>query len=188
MTSSIRQKETDLESHLTKIAQPYRCRRSFLSVGIWDETSRTIEIVHQHRSAAKFFVFMGTNKQSKVFLHPEEALFMMQCSVLQVTLPNGDASARIPLSFAEAYSLWFNRSDLRLIQLHVYQYLTRFGFILRRSRTMTTPMEVNQPKAIARRKANKRKRFDSLVEEEPRPITPTTDQVEKVFFPSTSSP
>jgi len=131
MTNHRRQLITDLNSHLKKISIPYQCRKSLLSYGIWDKSINMIEIIHQHRSASKCFLSMGIIKNSKLYLYPEEAIFMMQCSLLQV-LKNKKQNS--PISFDEAYSFWFNQISLSLKHLHVYQYLTRIGFILIRHR------------------------------------------------------
>ncbi|CAF0893203.1 unnamed protein product [Rotaria sp. Silwood1] len=136
-----RQLTTDLNSYLTKISFPYQCRKSLLSYGIWNSSLNMIEIIHQHRSAAKCFLSMGIMKNSKVYLYPEEAIFMMQCSLLQVSLNNFNEKQIMPISLDEAYSLWFNQSILTLKHLHVYQYLTRIGFILIRHRLHETMIE-----------------------------------------------
>ena len=153
-----RQHATDLQKHLQAIARPYRCRKASLSHGVWNDSLRMVEVVHQHRSAAKLFHFMGTSKQSKVYLQPEEALFLMQCSLLQVFLPNASDQNRIPLAMNEAYSLWLDRSALTLAHLHVSQYLTRIGFILIRHRPEVLPVEVKTEMSMIPPSPGKRKR------------------------------
>ena len=177
-----RQHVTDLQKHLQAISRPYRCRKAALSHGIWNESLKMVEIVHQHRSAAKLFHFMGTNKQSKLYLQPEEALFMMQCSLLQVFLPNPSEPNKIPLALNEAYSLWLDPAFLTLAQLHVSQYLTRIGFILiRHQQQQLLPVEEKNDVPVVSPSSGKRKRDSSdedaenkLVEEAPQITQPTT--------------
>jgi len=132
MTNHRRQLITDLNSHLTKLSIPYQCRKSLLSSGLWNSSLNMIEIIHQNRSGSKYFLSMGIIKNSKLYLYPEEAIYMMQCSLLQVFI---NEKQNIPISLDEAYSIWFNQIFLTLKHLHVYQYLTRIGFILIRHRS-----------------------------------------------------
>ncbi|CAF4047980.1 unnamed protein product, partial [Adineta steineri] len=78
MTHHRRQLITDLDTHLTKLSIPYQCRKSSLSYGIWNTSLNMIEIIQQHRSAAKCFQSMGITKYSKLYIYPEEAIYMMQ--------------------------------------------------------------------------------------------------------------
>jgi hypothetical protein len=152
-------KTTDLQSYLTKISLPYQCRKSALSYGLWNSTLNMIEIVHQHRSATKSLLSMGITKNSKLYLYPEEGIFLMQCSLLQVLLTNSNEKSNIPISLNEAYSMWFNQSLLTLQHLHVYQYLTRIGFILIRHRPQLTIIEnKEESSSIITTNTTKRKR------------------------------
>ncbi|CAF2825336.1 unnamed protein product [Rotaria sp. Silwood2] len=158
MTTHHRQLTTDLNSHLTKISLPYQCRKLLLSYGIWNTSLNMIEIIHQHRSAAKCFLSMGIMKNSKLYLYPEEAIFMMQCSLLQVSINNINEKPMFPISLNEAYSLWFKQSLLTLKHLHVYQYLTRIGFILIRHRSHGTMIETKEDLSYKKTSSIKRKR------------------------------
>ena len=144
MTDYSRQKTSDLESHLNRIAVPYRCRKSLLSYGIWNESLQKVEVNNSHRSLGKILLSMGFAKDSKIYFEPEEALFLICTSLLQVSLSNSN----YPLAFDEIYYLWFNRSSFSLSHLYVHQYLTRLGFLVYR----------HQP---AQRTENKRKRNDT---------------------------
>jgi len=157
MTNHRRQLTTDLNSHLTKLSIPYQCRKSLLSYGIWDSSINMIEIIHQHRSGSKCFLSMGIIKNRKLYLYPEEAIFMMQCSLLQVL---NNEKQNIPISLDEAYSFWFNQISLSLKHLHVYQYLTRIGFILIRHRLDKIDNLVNLTT-----NSSKRKRDDEYEDE-----------------------
>jgi hypothetical protein len=159
MTHHHRQLVTDINSHLIKISFPYQCRKSLLSYGIWDSSLNMIEIIHQHGSSAKCFLSMGIIKNSKLYLYPEEAIFMMQCSLLQVSINNFNEKSNIPLAFNEAYSMWFNQSLLTIKHLHVYQYLTRIGFILIRHRDEEIEI-IEKKQELPRIDSAKRKRDD----------------------------
>lgn len=156
MTEHQRQLATDLDTHFSKLALPYRCRKSTLSYGLWDPSCNMVEVIHQHGSATKSFLSMGTRKNSKLYLYPEEAIFLMQSSVLHVALTNFDRKPNFPLSLSEAYSLWFNQPSCSLNHLHVYQYLTRIGFVVTRHQPCVARVE--QPKASSDAPGNKRKR------------------------------
>jgi hypothetical protein len=114
-----------------------------------------IEIIHQHRSASKCFLSMGIIKNSKLYLYPEEAIFMMQCSLLQVSM---NEQQTLPIALDEAYSIWFNQTFLTLKHLHVYQYLTRIGFILIRHRAEITNVEMKEDLGNILTNSIKRKR------------------------------
>ena len=154
MTTHHRQLTSDLNSHLTKLAFPYQCRKSLLSYGLWNSLLNMIEIIYQHRSATKCFLSMGIRRNSKLYLYPEEALFMMQCSLLQVALNHSNEKQILPISLNEAYSLWFKQTFLTLKHLHVYQYLTRIGFILLRHQSNRNMLEQqeNSPNRDMKRK------------------------------------
>lgn len=158
MTTHYRQLTTDIDSYLTKIALPYQCRKSSLSYGIWKPSLNMIEIVHQHRSVTKCLLSMGVTKNSKLYINPEEAIYMMQSSLLQVSLDNLTEKKSIPLSLNEAYSLWFNQSLLSLNHLHIYQYLTRLGFILIRHRLNQESIEPKEDLSNKMKTSLKRKR------------------------------
>jgi hypothetical protein len=162
MTNHRRQLTTDLHSYLTKVSIPYQCRKCLLSYGIWNSSMNMIEIIHQHRSASKCFLSMGIMKNSKLYLYPEEAIFMMQCSLLQVSI---NEKQSIPISLDEAYSIWFNQTFFTLKHLHVYQYLTRIGFILIRHRSERMIIEKKEDLLDVTTSSIKRKR-DGDTEEE----------------------
>ena len=158
-----RQLATDLDTHLTKVALPYRCRKPALSYGLWNASSNMIEVIHQHGSVAKCFLSMGTRKNSKLYLYPEEAIFLMQSSLLHVSISDFDQKPNLPLSLSEAYSLWFSQSSCSLNLLHVYQYLTRIGFIVTRHQPQVPRNEKSDglENAAARTTTTKRKRDES---------------------------
>lgn len=158
MTNHRRQLTTDLNTQLTKISIPYQCRKSLLSYGIWNSSLNMIEIIYQHRSATKCFLSMGVMKNSKLYLYPEEAIYMMQSSLLHVSINNFNIKQNIPMSLDEAYSMWFNQSLLTLKHLHVYQYLTRLGFILIRHQSQAAIMEKTKDLARITTNSSKRKR------------------------------
>lgn len=162
---------TDLNVQLTKISHPYQCRKSLLSYGIWDSSMNMIEIVHQHRSAAKSFLFMGITKNSKLYLYPEEAIFLIQCSLLQVVR---NENRQIPISLDEIYSMCLNQISFQLEHLHVYQYLTRIGFILLRHQSSSTRTDEEKVLLIVsvRNKCKRKRKRD----ESERELTETTSE------------
>lgn len=162
MTNHRRQLVTDLNSLFTQILLPYQSRKSGLSLGKWNSTMNMIEIIRQNRSGSKCFQSMGLMRNSKFYLYPEEALFMMQCSLLQVFT---DEEQSIPVSLDEAYTVWFDRVGLTLQCLHVYQYLTRIGFILLRHRPEMMAM-VDMKEDLNKIQMNRRKRKRTEDEQE----------------------
>ncbi|UJR21484.1 hypothetical protein I4U23_024568 [Adineta vaga] len=164
MTDHRRQITTDLDTHLNKIILPYQCRKSTLSYGVWNTSLNMIEILHQHRSSTKCFLTMGIRKNSKFYLYPEEAIYLMQSSLLQVSMSNFDQKPNLPLSLNEAYSLWFNKSVYNLNYLHVYQYLTRIGFILTRHQSQIRQNEKQDELSTTVTNSTKRKREDEEIE------------------------
>ena len=171
MTDHRRQTSTDVDIHLNKISLPYQGRKSTLSYGMWSAQINMVEIVHQHRSLAKCLLSMGIRKNSKVYLYPEEAIYLMQSSLLHVSLSNFDQKPNFPLSLDEAYSLWFSQSMNKLNHLHVYQYLTRIGFILTRHHSGIAQCHEKEDAATTTISSTKRKREeieeDETVESQP---------------------
>jgi hypothetical protein len=88
---------------------------------------------------------------------------MMQCSLLQVS---NNEKGSIPIALDEAYSCWFNQIDFNLKHLHVYQYLTRIGFILIRHRPERMIIEKKEDLPDVTTSSIKRKRDDDEEEEE----------------------
>ena len=157
-----RQLITDLNALFAQISLPYQSRKSALSHGRWDSKLNLIEIFHQNRSGSKCYQSMGIMKNSKFYLYPEEAIFMMQCSLLQVST---NEQQTIPISLDEAYARWLDQTGLTLQHVHVYQYLTRIGFILLRHRSDMMMVEMKEDLTNVDMNVKKRKRSDD--EEEP---------------------
>lgn len=149
MMENPREIKTDLETIFNSISVPFRSRKSNLCCGIWNETLKKVELAEEPKSLGKLLLFMGTNKGKMIYLEPEEAMFLIGLSLLQVSL----AGSKYPLALNEIYYLFFNNNANSLSNLHVYQYLTRIGFMLFRHQICSSQIE---------RLETKRKREDDV--------------------------
>ncbi|XP_006869640.1 PREDICTED: tRNA-splicing endonuclease subunit Sen54 [Chrysochloris asiatica] len=76
--------------------------------------------------AGKFWQTMGFSAQGRQRLHPEEALYLLECGSIQ--LFHQDLS----LSIQEAYQLLLTEDTVTFLQYQVFSHLKRLGYVVRR--------------------------------------------------------
>nr|XP_004655737.2 tRNA-splicing endonuclease subunit Sen54 [Jaculus jaculus] len=78
--------------------------------------------------AGKFWQTMGFSEQGKQRLHPEEALYLLECGSIQLFYQD------LPLSIQEAYQLLLSETEdaLTFLQYQVFSHLKRLGYVVRR--------------------------------------------------------
>ncbi|CAH6776420.1 Tsen54 [Phodopus roborovskii] len=76
--------------------------------------------------AGKFWQTMGYSEQGRQRLHPEEALYLLECGSIQLFYQD------LPLSIQEAYQLLLTEDTLDFLQYQVFSHLKRLGYVVRR--------------------------------------------------------
>ncbi|XP_057632284.1 tRNA-splicing endonuclease subunit Sen54 isoform X2 [Chionomys nivalis] len=76
--------------------------------------------------AGKFWQTMGYSEQGRQRLHPEEALYLLECGSIQLFYQD------LPLSIQEAYQLLLTEDTLNFLQYQVFSHLKRLGYVVRR--------------------------------------------------------
>ncbi|CAO2646085.1 tRNA-splicing endonuclease subunit Sen54 [Lemmus lemmus] len=69
---------------------------------------------------------MGYSEQGRQRLHPEEALYLLECGSIQLFYQD------LPLSIQEAYQLLLTEDTLNFLQYQVFSHLKRLGYVVRR--------------------------------------------------------
>ncbi|XP_007524930.2 tRNA-splicing endonuclease subunit Sen54 [Erinaceus europaeus] len=76
--------------------------------------------------AGKFWQTMGFSEQGRQRLHPEEALYLLECGSIQLFHQD------LPLSIQEAYQLLLTGDTVTFLQYQVFSHLKRLGYVVRR--------------------------------------------------------
>ncbi|KAM9208082.1 tRNA-splicing endonuclease subunit Sen54 isoform 3-T3 [Dugong dugon] len=76
--------------------------------------------------AGKFWQTMGYSEQGRQRLHPEEALYLLECGSIQLFHQD------LPLSIQEAYQLLLTEDTVTFLQYQVFSHLKRLGYVVRR--------------------------------------------------------
>ncbi|XP_028745542.1 tRNA-splicing endonuclease subunit Sen54 isoform X2 [Peromyscus leucopus] len=76
--------------------------------------------------AGKFWQTMGYSEQGRQRLHPEEALYLLECGSIQLFYQD------LPLSIQEAYQLLLTEDTLSFLHYQVFSHLKRLGYVVRR--------------------------------------------------------
>ncbi|NP_083833.1 tRNA-splicing endonuclease subunit Sen54 [Mus musculus] len=76
--------------------------------------------------AGKFWQTMGYSEEGRQRLHPEEALYLLECGSIQLFYQD------LPLSIQEAYQLLLTEDTLSFLQYQVFSHLKRLGYVVRR--------------------------------------------------------
>ncbi|XP_022278438.1 tRNA-splicing endonuclease subunit Sen54 isoform X1 [Canis lupus baileyi] len=76
--------------------------------------------------AGKFWQTMGFSEQGRQRLHPEEALYLLECGSIQLFHQD------LPLSIQEAYQLLLTEDAVTFLQYQVFSHLKRLGYVVRR--------------------------------------------------------
>ncbi|KAL8565506.1 hypothetical protein ACOMHN_049482 [Nucella lapillus] len=115
--------ETYLEEHLSVLAEPRVEKSGNLVKGTWDSEMKLVNI----EKTAKFWMKMGFTDSDRNWLHPEEALFLMEVNCLDLI------HYGVSLSLQEAYSLLLHpSSNVSEEEYQVFAHLRRLGYIVLR--------------------------------------------------------
>ncbi|XP_038597842.1 tRNA-splicing endonuclease subunit Sen54 [Tachyglossus aculeatus] len=84
------------------------------------------DVVELKSAAGKFWQTMGFSEQGRQRLHPEEALYLLECGSIQLFYRD------LPLSIQEAYETLLAPGPASFLQYQVFSHLKRLGFVVRR--------------------------------------------------------
>ncbi|KAK7501429.1 hypothetical protein BaRGS_00007233 [Batillaria attramentaria] len=109
------------EEQRSVLAEPRVEKSGNLVKGTWNADLKLVNI----EKTAKFWMKMGFADQHRNWLHPEEALFLMEVNCLDVSYDG------LRLSLQEAYSLFLAPvTDVTVEEYQVYGHLRRLGYIV----------------------------------------------------------
>ncbi|XP_064423630.1 tRNA-splicing endonuclease subunit Sen54 isoform X2 [Latimeria chalumnae] len=98
-------------------------RLSSLVKAEWKPRDRVVEL---KSPAGKFWHTMGHVSKGKQLLHPEEALYLLECGSVQIFYRD------LPLSVQEAFERLLSPKTISLQQYQVYGHLKRLGYVVTR--------------------------------------------------------
>nr|XP_055244932.1 tRNA-splicing endonuclease subunit Sen54 isoform X2 [Gorilla gorilla gorilla] len=104
-------------------AQAERLRRGSLVAAEWRPEEGFVEL---KSPAGKFWQTMGFSEQGRQRLHPEEALYLLECGSIHLFHQD------LPLSIQEAYQLLLTDHTVTFLQYQVFSHLKRLGYVVRR--------------------------------------------------------
>lgn len=114
--------QQSLDEHWDLVSEERVERLGNLVKAVWIPSDGIVEL---QSPAGKFWQTMGFSANGKQCLHPEEALYLMECGNLQVFY------RELPLSIQEAYERFLSPS-LSLQQYQVFGHLKRLGYVVNR--------------------------------------------------------
>ncbi|KAK3599317.1 hypothetical protein CHS0354_028683 [Potamilus streckersoni] len=110
------------EERLQALSEPRVEKSSDLVKGEWNPEKCLVEF---EKEKGKFWIHMGFVDVKRKWLYPEEALFLMETSVLEVWYRG------LPISLQQAYT-FFLVGSLSMEQYQVYLHLRRIGYVVLR--------------------------------------------------------
>ncbi|XP_051571593.1 tRNA-splicing endonuclease subunit Sen54-like [Myxocyprinus asiaticus] len=154
--------QQSLDEHWTLLAEERVERLGNLVKAAWIPEERLVEL---QSPAGKFWQTMGFSDRGKQYLHPEEALYLMECGNVQVFYRD------LPLSIQEGYECFLSCDTITLHQYQVFGHLKRLGYVVNRFDPSSVPShyerQLNLPASCDKhRQQLKRKRCQSPVSSE----------------------
>ncbi|XP_046875095.1 tRNA-splicing endonuclease subunit Sen54 isoform X2 [Hypomesus transpacificus] len=115
--------QQSLDEHWSLVSEERVERLGNLVKAVWLPSESVVEL---QSPAGKFWQTMGFSARGKQCLHPEEALYLMECGNLQVFHRD------LPLSIQEAYERFLSSRTVSLQQYQVFGHLKRLGYVVNR--------------------------------------------------------
>ncbi|XP_056262701.1 tRNA-splicing endonuclease subunit Sen54 isoform X2 [Pseudoliparis swirei] len=153
-----RRLEQSLNEHWGLLSEERVEKIGNLVKATWSPTERVVEL---QTPAGKFWQTMGFSASGKQRLLPEEALHLMECGSLQVSLH------QLPLSIQDGYEKFLSPGGgVSLLQYQVFGHLKRLGYVVHRFQPSAQPSsyarQLNLTQSLdTAGKRVKRKRSDS---------------------------
>ncbi|KAM3863985.1 LOW QUALITY PROTEIN: tRNA-splicing endonuclease subunit Sen54 [Diretmus argenteus] len=115
--------QQSLDEHWSLLSEERVERLGNLVKTVWLPEEQVVEL---QSPAGKFWQTMGFSANSKQCLHPEEALYLMECGNLQVFYRD------LPLSIQDGYERFLSSKTITLQQYQVFGHLKRLGYVVNR--------------------------------------------------------
>ncbi|KAI4876921.1 hypothetical protein NFI96_030236 [Prochilodus magdalenae] len=149
--------QKSLDEHWTLVAEERVERLGNLVNAEWVPEEKLVKL---QSPAGKFWQTMGFSDHGKQCLFPEEALYLMECGIVQVLYRD------LPLSIQEGYERFLSPGTVTLQQYQVFGHLKRLGYVVNRFDPSTVPSlyerQLNLPLSRDKQsKERKRKRSHS---------------------------
>ncbi|XP_034046416.1 tRNA-splicing endonuclease subunit Sen54 [Thalassophryne amazonica] len=143
--------EQSLNEHWSLVSEERVERLGNLVTALWVQNEQIVEL---QTPAGKFWQTMGFSANGKQYLHPEEALYLMECGNLQVFEHD------LPMSIQDGYEKFLSPQSLTLQQYQVFGHLKRLGYVVTRfhpsPEASSYARQLNLPKPHGRRLKRKR--------------------------------
>ncbi|KAL0993368.1 hypothetical protein UPYG_G00106840 [Umbra pygmaea] len=124
--------QQNLEEHWSLVLEERVERLGNLVKAVWIPSDRIVEL---QSPAGKFWQTMGFSVHGKQCLHPEEALYLMECGNLQVFYQD------LPLSIQEGYERFLNSKTMSIQHYQVFGHLKRLGYVVNRFDPSSVPSQ-----------------------------------------------
>ncbi|KAK6311946.1 hypothetical protein J4Q44_G00176100 [Coregonus suidteri] len=134
-TGSDRQRDRlqqSLDEHWNLVSEDRVERLGNLVKAVWIPSDRIVEL---QSPAGKFWQTMGFSAHGKQCLHPEEALYLMECGNLQVFYQD------LPLSIQEGYERFLYSKTMSIQHYQVFGHLKRLGYVVNRFDPSSVPSQ-----------------------------------------------
>ncbi|KAJ7989408.1 hypothetical protein DPEC_G00304240 [Dallia pectoralis] len=115
--------QQSLEEHWKLVSEERVERLGNLVKAVWIPGEKRVELLSP---AGKFWQTMGFSAHGKQSLHPEEALYLMECGNVQVF--HND----LPLSIQEGYEMFLCSKTMTIQHYQVFAHLKRLGYVVTR--------------------------------------------------------
>ncbi|ESO83967.1 hypothetical protein LOTGIDRAFT_229530 [Lottia gigantea] len=141
------------DTHNDLLAEERTEKYGNLVRGKWNPQLKLVEF---EKEMGKFWSNMGFVDKHRKWLYPEEALFLMEANLMEVSFNE------LPLSIQEAYNEFISDS-FKLEEYQIYCHLRRHGYLVRRHEPLPTDYELSI-KLTDHVKKSKRKRKKKVKE------------------------
>ncbi|XP_064843849.1 tRNA-splicing endonuclease subunit Sen54 isoform X1 [Oncorhynchus masou masou] len=134
-TGSDQQKDRlqqSLDEHWNLVSEERVERLGNLVKAVWIPSDMVVEL---QSPAGKFWQTMGFSAHGKQCLHPEEALYLMECGNLQVFYQD------LPLSIQEGYERFLYSKTMSVQHYQVFGHLKRLGYVVNRFDPSSVPSQ-----------------------------------------------
>ncbi|KAM4597985.1 tRNA-splicing endonuclease subunit Sen54 isoform 2-T2 [Polymixia lowei] len=118
--------QQSLDEHWSLVSEERVERLGNLVKALWVPCDQIVEL---ESPAGKFWQTMGFSANGKQYLHPEEALYLMECVFYR----------DLPLSIQEGYERLLSSKTMTLQQYQVFGHLKRLGYVVNRFDPSSVP-------------------------------------------------
>uniref|UniRef100_A0A3P9AB64 tRNA-splicing endonuclease subunit Sen54 N-terminal domain-containing protein n=1 Tax=Esox lucius TaxID=8010 RepID=A0A3P9AB64_ESOLU len=132
--------QQSLQEHWKLVSEERVERLGNLVKAVWIPSDQRVELLSP---AGKFWQTMGFSAHGKQCLHPEEALYLMECGNLQVFYKD------LPLSIQEGYETFLCSKTMSIHHYKVFGHLKRLGYVVTRFDPSRVPSQYERQLNLA---------------------------------------